>query len=142
MEMIHWIEKTLNETPAGYKVIIFSHEAPLHRLDYWARLIRNGKKMMRVLEKYNALENRQILAYIHGHTHGEHVYRGSSFPIISIGSNKCEYNPEIMPPGARIYERERGSVSQDLWDILMIDGEAEQLHFVRFGAGEDQQFKI
>lgn len=138
MEMIHWIEKTLNETPAGYKVIIFSHEAPLHRLDYWARLIRNGKKMMRVLEKYNALENRQILAYIHGHTHGEHVYRGSSFPIISIGCNKCEYIPDKMPKGAHTYERKSGTVTQDLWDVLQIDAENETLYFTRFGAGEDR----
>ena len=137
-EEVAWVEKTLNETPQGYKVLIFSHEAPLDTLDYWARIIRNGKELMEVLEKYNAREDAQILAYIHGHTHAEHVYRGSSFPIISIGCNKCEYFPDKKPNGSHAYERKPGTVTQDLWDVLMVDGAGETLHFIRFGAGEDR----
>jgi len=137
-EEVEWVENTLKETPDGYKVIIFSHEAPLDRLDYWARIIRNGNKLMEILEAYNAKESAQILAFIHGHTHAEHVYRGASFPIISIGCNKCEYFLDKKPAGAHAYMREIGTVTQDLWDVLMIDTEEEQLHFVRFGAGEDR----
>jgi hypothetical protein len=29
-------------------------------------------------------------------------------------------------------------VSQDLWDVLVICGEKDELRFVRFGAGEDR----
>ena len=137
-EQVEWVRETLYETPLGYKVLVFSHEAPLEDLDYWARLIRNGRKMMDVLEEYNAREDAQILAYIHGHTHAEHVYRGSSFPIISIGCNKCEYYPEKKPEGAHAYMRQPGTVTQDLWDVLVVDSQAQKLHFVRFGAGEDR----
>ena len=137
-EEIEWVKETLESTPAGYKVLIFSHEAPLDILDYWARIIRNGKKIMQVLEDYNAREDTQILAYIHGHTHAEQEYRGSSFPIISIGSNKCEYFTDKKPEGSRAYERVPDTVTQDLWDVLVVDGEKECLHFVRFGAGEDR----
>jgi len=108
-------------------------------LDYWARIIRNGHEMMDVLESYNAKENRQILAYIHGHTHAEHVYRGASFPIISIGCNKCEYFPDKKPEGSHAYMRKPGMVTQDLWDVLLIDAKRELLRFVRFGAGEDRE---
>lgn len=135
---VDWVKETLEGTPKGYKVLIFSHEAPLDHLDFWARIIRNGKNLMQVLEDYNAKADCQILAFIHGHTHAEHVYRGSSFPIISIGSNKCEYFPEKKPEGAHAYDRKIGTVTQDLWDILLVDGECERLHFVRFGAGEDR----
>lgn len=137
-EEIEWVKETLESTPAGYKVLIFSHEAPLDILDYWARIIRNGKKLMQVLEDYNAREDAQILAYIHGHTHAEQEYRGSSFPIISIGSNKCEYFPDKKPEGSHAYERVPDTVTQDLWDVLVVDSEKECLHFVRFGAGEDR----
>ena len=137
-EEVEWVKETLNSTPAGYKVLIFSHEAPLDILDYWARIIRNGKKLMQVLEDYNAREDTQILAYIHGHTHAEQEYRGSSFPIISIGSNKCEYFPDKKPEGSHAYERVPDTVTQDLWDVLVVDSEKECLHFVRFGAGEDR----
>lgn len=137
-EEVRWVEKTLWETPEGYKVLVFAHEAPLDTLDYWARIIRNGREMMEVLEEYNAKEDKHILAYIHGHTHAELVYRGSSFPIISIGCNKCEYFPDKKPEGSHAYERVPGTVTQDLWDVLMVDTMACRLHFVRFGAGEDR----
>ncbi len=137
-EEVEWVKETLDATPTGYKVLIFSHEAPLDILDYWARIIRNGKKLVQVLEEYNAREDAQILAYIHGHTHAEHVYRGSSFPIISIGCNKCEYFPDKKPEGSHAYERVPATVTQDLWDVLMVDSENECLRFVRFGAGEDR----
>lgn len=137
-EQVEWVKDTLAATPAGYKVLVFSHEAPLEDLDYWARLIRNGRALMEVLEEYNAREDAQILAYIHGHTHAEYVYRGSSFPIISIGCNKCEYYPDKKPKGAYAYMRKPDTVTQDLWDILVVDSDGEQLHFVRFGAGEDR----
>lgn len=137
-EEIDWVEKTLDGTPEGYKVLVFSHEAPLENLDYWARLIRNGRKMMEVLEAYNAREDAQILAYIHGHTHAEHVYRGGSFPIISIGCNKCEYFTDKKPKGSHAYTRKPDTVTQDLWDILVVDADTQRLHFVRFGAGEDR----
>ena len=137
-EEVEWVKETLESTPAGYKILVFSHEAPLDILDYWARIIRNGKKLMQVLEEYNAREDAQVLAYIHGHTHAEHVYRGSSFPIISIGCNKCEYFSDKKPKGSHAYKREPDTITQDLWDILLVDGKKECLHFMRFGAGEDR----
>lgn len=137
-EAVEWVRDTLDKTPAGYKVLVFSHEAPLDILDYWARIICNGRNLMNVLEEYNAKGDRQVLAFIHGHTHAEYVYEGSSFPIISIGCNKCEYYPDKKPAGSHAYMREPGTVTQDLWDMLLVDSEGESLHFVRFGAGEDR----
>ena len=137
-EEVAWVEETLYATPNGYKVIVFSHVAPLYFLDYWSRLIRNSEKLMEVLEKYNALEDRQILAFIHGHTHAEHVYTGSSFPIISIGSNKCEQLVDKIPNGSYAHVREKGTDTQDLWDVLRVDSENEKLYFYRVGAGEDR----
>lgn len=137
-EEVQWVKETLGETPEGYKVLVFSHEAPLDILDYWARIVRNGKKLLQVLEEYNAREDAQILAYIHGHTHAEHVYRGCSFPIISIGCNKCESFFDKKPDNSHTCQRVPNTVTQDLWDVLVVDGNKECLNFVRFGAGEDR----
>ena len=137
-EEVAWIEDTLYAVPSGYKVIIFSHGAPLYFLDYWSRIIRNSDRLMNALEEYNALEDRQILAFIHGHTHAEHVYEGSSFPIISIGSNKCEQLVGKIPKGSYAHAREKGTDTQDLWDVLQVDSANEKLYFYRIGAGEDR----
>ena len=77
-----------------------------------------GMQEVLPLEAYQEKPGRQILAYIHGHTHGEHIYRGSSFPIISVGCNKCEYFPDKKPEGCSAYQRKPDTVTQDLWDIL------------------------
>ena len=137
-EEVEWIKETLYATPDGYKVIIFSHGAPLYFLDYWSRIIRNSDRLMDILEGYNALDDRQILAFIHGHTHAEHVYEGSSFPIISIGSNKCEQLVGKIPTGSYAHERVKGTDTQDLWDVLQVDGDNGKLYFYRMGAGEDR----
>lgn len=137
-EEVEWVKETLDATPAGYKVLVFSHEAPLDILDYWARIVRNGKELLRVLEEYNTRDNAQILAFIHGHTHAEYIYQGASFPILSIGCNKCEYFTDKKPEGSHTVKRTIGQVTQDLWDVLMVDAQNEQLHLVRFGAGEDR----
>ena len=138
-EELEWVKWVLEETPEYYKVLVFAHAAPLPHLDYWSRLIRNGKELVQILEDYNTKENQQILAYIHGHTHAEHIYYGCSFPIISIGCNKCERLPDKrIPKGAYVFDRECGTVSQDLWDVLLVDVNEQQVKFVRFGAGEDR----
>ena len=137
-EEVEWVRECLHDTPNGYKVIVFSHGAPLYFLDYWSRIIRNSDRLMKVLEAYNALDGRQILAFIHGHTHAEHVYQGSSFPIISVGCNKCEQLVDKIPMGSYAHERVRGTDTQDLWDILEVDREDEKLYFHRVGAGEDR----
>ena len=44
-EEIFWIKRVLKATPSNYKVLIFSHDAPLEELDYWASDIRNGEHL-------------------------------------------------------------------------------------------------
>lgn len=131
----------LDETPESFKVLIFSHDAPLARLDYWASDIRNGEALMKVLEEYNRRPGKAVLGYIHGHTHADYVYMEKSFPIISIGCAKCEYFPDKKPEGSIRYMRKLNDVTQELWDVLIITPEAKSLEFIRFGAGEDRTVK-
>lgn len=137
-EEIFWVKRVLKATPSNYKVLIFSHDAPLAELDYWASDIRNGEALMNVLETYHNMQGHCILGYIHGHTHADHVYLERSFPIISIGCSKCEYFPDKKPEKSIRYERKPDTVTQDLWDVLIVKPEQKKLEFVRFGAGEDR----
>lgn len=138
IEEIEWLEKTLAETDTEWSVIVFSHDAPMEELDYWTDEIRNGEKLMEVLEQYQDRTNGNLMAYIHGHTHADFIYDKKSFPIISIGCTKCEFFLEKKPEGAVCYPRKPQTISQDLWDVLLIDTEKKQLQFIRFGAGENR----
>lgn len=137
-EEIFWVKKILQETPEDRKIVLFSHDAPLAKLDYWASDIRNGEKLMAVLEEYHRMPGHCILGYIHGHTHADYVYQERSFPIISVGCSKCEYFPDKKPEGSIRYERKLNSETQDLWDVLIVKPEQRKLELVRFGAGEDR----
>ena len=138
LEEVRWVERTLEATPEGYSVLVFSHDAPLERLDYWAKDIRNGEELVRVLEEFNEKPYHKILGYIHGHTHADYVFEERSFPIISVGCSKVEYFSDKKPEGSVRQMRKLKDVTQDLWDVLIITPEKAKLEFVRFGAGEDR----
>ena len=136
-EQLQWLEKELYQQPSNYKSIVFSHDAPDAALDYWASEIRNGPELLQILEKYQ----QQILAFIHGHTHADAIHREYPCPIVSIGCAKCEDMPCFKPSGALTPLRALGTPSQELFDILVIRPQEDNIYFVRFGAGEDRQLQ-
>lgn len=137
-EQLDWVKETLKNTEAGKKVIIFCHDAPAAELDYWSFYIWNGEKLLRILEEYQAGEGHHILAYIYGHTHADYVCGRFDFPVLSLGCAKCEYFTDKKPPGSFTQARKPDTVTQELWDVMVVDTEKERLHLIRFGAGEDR----
>lgn len=139
-EEVTWLKTLLSETDEHMHVMIFSHDAPLTKLDYWSDHIYNGDRVVEILENDNKLHNR-ILCFIHGHTHADYIYKALSFPIVSIGCNKCEdfqmYKPENTYTCARRFDH----VTQDLWDYVIVSKELKNINLIRFGAGEDRSVK-
>lgn len=140
-EEVDWVQDVLNQTPSDYKVLICSHVPLLAEMHFWSEKIRNESEMVQVLENYNGSSSgrdRKILGYIHGHSHADQIYKGLSFPIIAIGCNKCEDFKDKKPEGSVTYDRKMHTLTQDLWDVLLVNTKTARLDFVRFGAGEDR----
>lgn len=137
-QQIDWVQTILSDTLQSYQILIFSHDAPLARLDFWSEKIRNGEALMTVLEVHQE-KCHNIFAFIHGHTHADFIYTERVFPIISVGCAKCEDMQEKKPEGSFTAKRELGTVSQELWDTLIVHPKEKKLEFVRFGAGYDRQ---
>ena len=138
-QQLTWLRYTLGSAERGTKFLIFSHDAPLGKLDYWSFHIRNGEELLDILEEFNRKDEYQIIGFFYGHTHADYVFEECSFPVISIGCAKLEYFLDKKPEGAVTPYRAAGTVSQDLWDSLLIDFKAQKLHLIRFGAGEDRK---
>ena len=138
-EQLTWLRETLYRSPEGTKFLVFSHDAPLAKLDYWSFLIRNGEELLDLLEECNAKEHYQVIGFFYGHTHADYIFEECSFPVISVGCAKLEYFTDKKPQGVTVYERKAGTVSQDLWDSLLVDFDSQKLKLVRFGAGEDRE---
>ena len=93
MEQIGWLENVLREVPEDWHVLVFSHDAPIARLDFWSEEIRNEAALMDVLETWQE-EHHALLGFVHGHTHADFVYRERSFPIISVSRTREHDRPE------------------------------------------------
>ena len=138
-EQLCWLKETLYSSKAGTKFLIFSHDAPLAKLDYWSFHVRNGEALLDILEECNAMPQYQVAGFFYGHTHADYVFEECSFPVISVGCAKLEYFRDKKPKGAVAWRRETDTVTQELWDSVVIDFDAQRLRMVRFGAGEDRE---
>lgn len=138
-QQLKWLRAVMSGAPAGTKFLIFSHDAPLAKLDYWSFLIRNGEALLDVIEECNARKEYQVIGFFYGHTHADYIYEECSFPVVSVGCAKLEYFTDKKPAGAVVYERKADTVTQDLWDSLLIDFKEEKIRLIRFGAGVDRE---
>lgn len=134
-----WVRSTLRETPPDWKIVAFSHVPPCAEIHYWSDTILNGPRMMGILESRNRRHPGSVMAFVHGHSHVDQVYRKHSFPIVSIGCAKFEDFEECKPGGSTTPKRQIDTVSQDLWDVIVVKARNGKLHMVRFGAGEDRE---
>lgn len=141
-EELNWLESILIEAQLGWDILIFSHVPPIPRLHYWSNEIRGSQRLMQILTRYQNSKKGKILAFIHGHNHADQIDYLEGFPIVSIGCAKCEFFIDKKPEGSITYEREVGTLSQELWDILIISKNKKCLDFIRFGAGENRHVEL
>ena len=137
-EECRWLREVLKETPPEYGVLVFSHVPLLPEMHVWSDGIHGSAEVLQILEDFQQ-QRHTLLAYFHGHNHCDQIERRHSFPIVAIGCGKLESFPEKKPAGAVCYERERGTVTQDLWDVVRVSRDHDAIDLIRFGAGEDRR---
>lgn len=138
-EELAWVEQTLDATPTGWRVLVFSHCPALPQMHYWSKEITNGPQLVELLARYR--EGRaacKVLALIHGHNHCDQLDTTHGVPIVAVGCAKLEYFPDKKPEGSITPPRRQDHLTQELWDVLLVDTRKDRLQFVRFGAGEDR----
>ena len=108
-------------------------------MHFWSDAIRSGPELAEAIGGYMRAGG-QVLAYVHGHTHSDQVNAEAlPFPVISIGCAKAEDDQVHKAPGSTTWPRRMGTVTQELWDVLLVNTRTGQLDFVRFGAGKDRR---
>ena len=107
-------------------------------MHYWSRTIRNGPRLVKMLDCWQRRHPGQLLGLIHGHNHADRVSQDRSWPIVSIGCAKMEDCKEKKPQTFVTQDRKPGTVTQELWDVIRIPYDSGRVEFYRFGAGEDQ----
>lgn len=137
VEELDWVRETLENMKDGWAALVCAHVPPLPEIHFWSDQIRNGEALLQILEEYHR-SGKKILAYVHGHNHGEQIYGSRLFPIVSLGCNKMEDFQDKKPAGSWTYYTKQGTVTEDLWDVMIVHADHSGIDFVRFGAGEDK----
>ncbi len=138
VEELDWVRMALDSMAEEWAALVCAHVPPLPEIHYWSDQIRNGEELLQILEEHHRA-GRKILAYVHGHNHGEQIYARRLFPIVSLGCNKMEDFQREKPEGSWTYSRQQGTVTEDLWDVMIVHADHSGIDFVRFGAGEDKR---
>ena len=138
---VKWLKKILKKTPRGYDVLVFSHVTPLPENHVWSVDIRNSSRLMRILETFNRRKNHSVIGWIYGHNHADQIIEYRDFPMISIGCSKLEAFNENKPEDAVTPAREKGTRSQELWDVLMVHPDGS-MDLIRYGAGKDRHIEL
>ena len=133
-ECIKWLDNTLISTPANSKTIIFSHLPPLTRLQFWTDELRGESKLNEIIKQHKE----KILAWINGHNHADNIDNDEDYPIVAIVNAKCEAFTDYKPKCSIIPDRKLDSVSQEAFDIILVNAKNKKIKFLRFGAGKDR----
>lgn len=124
------------------KVIMFCH-MPLRASVNWSNgSTIQGDSISSLLNNYNG----EVLAYFHGHTHWDNIYKDASdkFPYISICGavpvkmDIATYGCESGNPTA--YDRVVGEYSEYCFDIVNIHTDTGEIKMFRFGVGNDRTY--
>jgi len=136
-ECLMWLEEALKSTPENSKTLILSHLPPLTRLQFWTKELRGEKELAYILKNHEG----KLIAWINGHNHADRPDNDDGYPIVSIANAKCEAFTEYKAAGFVTPHRELNTVTQEAFDIMLVNIEDGTIRFIRFGAGEDRLIK-
>jgi predicted phosphodiesterase len=131
-ECIKWLEHVFEEMNEGWAAVIFSHLPPMTKLQYWVKEIRREEQLI------STLKSKNILAWINGHNHADKIDY-EPFPVVSLVNAKCEAFIEYKTDGFITPDRKLGEVSQEAWDVMVVNSEEKSMQFIRYGAGENRR---
>lgn len=107
-----------------------------------SRLVK-ALKMLASAEKQEAWEGNGG-GMFYGHTHWDYIGKHSDtngFYEISTGTASCYTSgATTFPSGASVPSRAANTVTQELWDLVIVKPLSRTVKMIRFGAGEDREF--
>lgn len=148
-EQIDWFVNTLKNTPNQYKIVLLSH-SPINSNLAWAfdeALIFgdiveafNNKASINKADNYAHVVNTdfsstngKVILSISGHGHVDDSFVSDS------GCVYYEVNCDtFLNNGGSHYERVEGNVSEQSFDVVIINADNGDIYTVRYGAGVDK----
>lgn len=133
-----WLSNVALNLPTGYKVLVFTHVAPVGAWNYNNTTPANSSTIA------NALSGVDTMAILCGHNHVDNVY-SSPFVGATLCCTKFENengDPSKWPTGAVKPTRTLGTATEDCWTVVVVRPNSNKINLIRFGAGSDYELTI
>ena len=131
-EQNQWLKDVALQVEGGWGIVIFAHQ--FYARDWRPEPITAGVAasmlpIQTTLDEYEG--NGEIIAVIHGHIHQDMInHTPSGIPVICTTCDKYVSNIE----GELLIERTKGTITEQAFDVVVIDRKARKIHCVRIGA--------
>lgn len=138
-EQVEWLVNDALNVEDGWTIIVCTHM--IHYMDLTTFKLTaptaGGQAVLDALDAYNANESSKgkVACVIQGHTHHDRItHTTGGIPIVIVSCDKCE--PWIssgtnMEPW--LSTRVAGTITEQAFEIVVLDKEAQELHFFRIG---------
>ncbi len=160
-EQLCWLCDSALQAPKDYAVLLFAHitlseneeTAALENLQEFVGLMKAYQNKSTysgavVHADFTNRESGDVLAMFGGHDHVQWSGYGYGLPFRLV-ETPCSliHLPHTekswkCPEGFVPVDRERKTLSEDLWDTAVLDIKNKRLHMIRFGAGEDVTYEL
>lgn len=139
-ETAEWLSTTALDT--SKEVLVLSH-IPTRPEWGFRNDVANGEIIEAALKNFISLGG-VVIAYIHGHDHGDMVQQviGNDGTVlwnsVAIGCARFQYPTSNGTSNMVFWPRNESDATAVLFDIVTIDQEKREVHFIRCGAGGDR----
>lgn len=136
-ETAEWLQDEALKTES--QVLILAH-VPTRPEWGFRNDVVHGELIESELHKFIA-SGGTIIAYIHGHDHGDMINDTGEWKEVAIGCARFQVPTSNGTEGMTFQDRHRGDATKLLFDVVSVDMEAREVRFARFGAGNDRVIK-
>ena len=138
-----WLKKILSNMESGWKAIIFQHiyfESATKDIPELAPHTAGAIIKEVIDSQYVDMKNNdnELIAIISGHVHRDYMMKtANGYPIITTTCDAYGNQAAFYDPDNTV--RERGTVTEQAFDVFHIDTETQKIYMTRIGAGSDRR---
>ena len=133
-ETARWLEDALD---TDQQALFLAHCPTRPEWGYYGD-IQGGEQIEQVIRDFQA-EGGTVIAWIHGHDHGDMIQDADGWKEIAIGCARYQVPGGASTEGMEYAKRHRWGASRFLFDVVSIDTQTRTVHLTRFGAGPDRE---
>ena len=165
-EQILWFGHTALKVEEGWGVVVLSHTPSRASHSLISRLVPYNSSSIEGLLKafkngtiytsstlgdwgvndtfdFTLQGQKDVIAYVFGHTHMDlvDIPIDLGYPCVSLANNvPIQIDVTSIPVGGIAPTRTIGTVTQDLWSVMVVRKDMRAVFLTRFGAGGDTSF--